>query len=522
MAGGKESPRQKMIGMMYLVLTAMLALNVSVEILKSFIIVNDSVEKTAANFARKVESLYVMFEKSYTANPPKMEDSWQKAQKARQMSQELRDFVTECKYGLIVASEKVTLEEAKVMDPRAFKRQDNYDDPTNYFIGQSEDGSGGKARELREKIDAYREAMLALLPAESLPHVNIGLDTKGPFYDAAGTQQSWEIQNFYHTIICADVAILNNLQSAILNAEYDIVSELYASVSSDDFKFDNVVARVVPKSTYVMVGDNFEAEIFVAAFDSKSKITATIGGQTIGGDSGKVVLKRLASTEGSQTLTGVINVPGAFGTKTFPFTTQYFVARPSSTVSADKMNVFYVGLDNPVSIAASGVRSEDIEPVISNGNITRSGKAGAFTVRVNTIGKATITINVRSGKGVQSMGSYEFRVKRVPDPVPLVNGMSEGENKTDRNVLANAGGIVANMKDFDFDVRVAISSFTMQTSKGGELSPLLSSSGNKFTDDMVSLIKSGKRGQKVFFENIQAKMPDGTTRTLPPIVITLM
>ncbi|MEG1910184.1 MAG: hypothetical protein RR190_04350, partial [Bacteroidales bacterium] len=354
MSGAKETPRQKMIGMMYLVLTAMLALNVSVEILKSFLIVNEAMSETNTNFKIKVDALYNQFFKAYQANPPKTEEQWQKSQIAKKASQEMYDYIQLTKAELIAYVEGVSLEKAKTYTANDIKKQDNYDMPTQFLIGQSNDGAGGKGEELRLKIEAYRAQMLDLLAPKDRNKVKLGLQTKGPYYNAAHQEQNWQMQFFYRTIIVADLTILNKLQTDVLNAEFDIVSQLLSSVSDDDFKFDNIAARVVPASNFVLLGNAYEAEIFVAAFDSKSEIIGTIGGQQYKGDSGRIKFTRLASNVGPQTVDGSINVQSNFGIKTYPFRLSYVVAAPMATVSADAMNVMYIGVDNPISVLAGG------------------------------------------------------------------------------------------------------------------------------------------------------------------------
>ena len=147
-----ETPRQRMISMMYLVLTALLALNVSVEILNAFVIVNESVETTNVNFGKKIDGTYSNFEKAYIGNPGKVKEFYDKAQKARKYSKELVDYVNDSKYELISKTEEISVEEAKKIIIKDIKRKDNYDTPTNYFIGK-EGSKSGKAYELKNKIN---------------------------------------------------------------------------------------------------------------------------------------------------------------------------------------------------------------------------------------------------------------------------------------------------------------------------------------------------------------------------------
>lgn len=517
-----ETPRQRMIGMMYLVLTALLALNVSVEIINAFLIVNESMETTNVNFGKKIEGTYANFEKAYTGNPDKVREYYEKAKLAKKYSNEMVDYINSVKYQLIAETEDISIEEAKKLDIKKIKRKDNYDTPTNFFFKNSQDGSAGKSRELKDKIIEYRKKMLDLVDPKyrTLLDKSIGLVTDEDYRDKDRQKQNWEQHHFYHTIIVASVTILNKLIAEVLNAEFDIVNQLYAAVSAEDFTFDRIGAKVIPNSNYVLLGDNYEAQIFVAAYDTKSKISAEINGQTVQGDSGLVVYKVPASSEGLKTYKGVINVNTPFGIQSHPFEGEYIVAKPSATVSADKMNVFYIGVENPVTISVPGVANEKVKIQLTGGSFVSKG-GGKYIIKVEKSApgsKAIVNVNAEFDGKVKSMGKAEFRIKRVPDPVPFIGGVNGGF--IDKQTLANAGGVIAKLQDFDFDLQMSVTSFTMQTQKAGDLSPTILARGNKFTPEMLELIRNAKRGQKFWFENIVAQAPDGN-RKLPAVNLTI-
>ncbi|NVN94364.1 MAG: gliding motility protein GldM [Bacteroidetes bacterium] len=510
-----ETPRQRMISMMYLVLTALLALNVSVEIINAFIIVNESVETTNTNFEKKIDGTYANFEKAYIGNPGKVKEFYDKAQKAKTYSNELVGYIKGLKYELISKTEEISIKEAQNLNIKEIKRKDNYDTPTNYFIGK-EGSKNGKAYELRKKLDQYRKNMLDLIDEKYKPILDksLGLKTNEGYKDKDGAKQDWEDHNFYRTITVAAITILNKTVADVLNTEFDIVNQLYSSVSADDFTFDQIGAKVVATSNYVLLGDQYQAEIFVAAFDTKSKISAEINGATVQGEKGMVLYKAGASSEGLKKYKGQINVSTPFGVKSYPFENEYIVAKPSATVSADKMNVFYIGVDNPVTVSVPGVANEKVKPRMTGGTITPKG-AGKYNVKVDklvsgAVAKAYIEIFADFDGKQKSMGKSEFRIKRVPDPVPTIGGVSEGF--IEKNKLTSAGGIIAQLKDFDFELQMFVTSFTMQTIVKGDLSPKLMSRDNKFTKEMLALMGQANRGQKFWFENITVKAPEGSRR----------
>ena len=181
MAGYKETPRQKMISMMYLVLTALLALNVSKQIIDAFLVVNDSMEATNANFSSKVETTYSKFEIQYQLNPNKVGPYWEKAKKAHMLSSSLQKYVDSVKYAVIQHTDRLeSLEAAKKTKLRDVERIDNFDVPTSFFMGPSELLKTGVAYKLKDKIDKYRKEMLELVDPAARPYMKIGLDTKGP------------------------------------------------------------------------------------------------------------------------------------------------------------------------------------------------------------------------------------------------------------------------------------------------------------------------------------------------------
>jgi len=514
-----ETPRQKLIGMMYLVLTALLALNVSKEILEAFVTVNQSMEETNSNFGKKIAGTYATFKNRYTVNKEKVGPYWEKAQKVRDLSQDLINYIKNLQAELVAYSDNIPLEEAKKKPLEEVKGKDSFNDPTAFFIGGTEDGSKGKGIVLKNKIDEYRKNIMNFIDPKFRPafEKSIGLSTEGNFHNASGQKQNWQIHNFYHTILAADITILNKVIAEVQNAEFDVASHLMSSVSAEDYTFDGVGAKVVAKSNYVLTGEQYEAEIFVAAYDTKSAISAEIGGQRVMGDSGKIKYTVGAGAPGLKQYSGFITVKAPTGDQTYPFASEYIVAPPSMSIAPTKMNVFYIGVDNPVSISVAGVADNNITPKISAGSIKKA-KDGWIVNVPNGSTEATISITAKMGDKVKPMGSTKFRVKRVPDPKPFIANKNDG--LVDRNVLAAAGAIIPKMENFDFDLNFEITSFVFSTVQGGDVveQPVR---GNKLDGKCISIIKSSKRGQKVYFESITARGPDGTTRKLPNIMLRL-
>lgn len=549
MAGYKETPRQKMIAMMYLVLTALLALNVSKEILDAFLVVNQSMEETSETFANKLSNVYIQFDNQYQLNQNKVKPYWERALEAQRLSNEMKHYIEQQIFEVVKKSERKDsaqiisdyyytetrpdpynprgTREAMLLDISIVPSKDKYDEATNYFINK------GEAAKLKEKINKYKQDMLNLVDEQYRSKINIGLETEGQYVDASGRPQNWEMHNFYHTILAATVTIMNKLKAEVQTAEFDVVSQLYSEITITDFKFDKIEAKVIPKTSYVLKGDKYEAEVLVAAYDTKqapavylmqgaSELSAQNKDRAdrISGESGTVKLEFPASREGLQKYAGLIEVTDPEGQLlSFPFSHEYIVAPPSLTVAATKMNVFYIGVDNPVSISVPGIPDASIVATISSGTLNRAPDGDGWIVRVPTgATKATISVSAKYEGEQRSMGNAEFRVKKVPAPVAEIAGQSDGV--IEKNTLIAAGAIIPVMKDFDFELFFKVVSFKMTYVVGGDLQSKRNS-GNRFSDEMKNIIQNAKKGQKFYFENIQAEGPDGTTRSLNPISLEI-
>lgn len=564
MAGFKETPRQKMISMMYLVLTALLALNVSVDILDAFAIVNDGLEVSNASVERKIEDYYRTFQQQYDRQQEKVAPYWEKAQDIRKHTDEIINFIEkEIKLPLVLVTEGITEEEMlnqdedkallrnkSKIDPsndRVFyefdlknvSAKDKYDAPTNFMINE------GNATKLREKIDAYRDYIINTVQSAGIINYGskVGLltshDANGQeiiYLDANDNKLDWENKNFYHVILAADIAILNKIIGEIQTTEFDAISELFKRIGASDYKFNALEARVIPKTTYVLTGQDYEADVFIAASDTarqfdvkyargvKDFYKAGQGSVKSASSVGGVVkLKFPGTSVGIQEYAGVVEMidPETGEKVPYPFSSSFTVAPPSVTVAPTQMMIFYQGLQNPISVSSPGIANEQIDVAISKGKITKGKESGTYMVEVPA-GEKTTTVTASTmidGKRVV-LGSYDFRIKRVPSPQATIAGISSGQ--IGRNELQAAGGIIPDMGDFEFgDYQYNIVSYTLSTIVAGDYKTSGTIRGGRFNEEALDIISKSKRGQKLFFESIQAKGPDGATRTLNPINIEI-
>jgi gliding motility-associated protein GldM len=527
MAGYKETPRQKMIAMMYLVLTSLLALNVSKEIIDTFIIMNESMETTTRTFTNKMDNTYSKFSQQYSLNPNKVGPFWNQAQEVQKLSNELIDYINTIKYEVIITTDaKInTVEEAKNTPLDEISSKDRFTEPTRYFFGRSRTGEEGVAGDLKRKLIEYRTKLLQYmgLPSDS---DRLGLITEGDFRDADKKKQTWEQHYFYYTVLAADVAILNRLITEVKNAEFDVVSHIYSEVTAEDFKFDQISAKVIANSRYIFEGDKYEAEVIVAAYDTKQNpavyymegvdtIRSIENARQVDGEAGVVKLSIPAGAAGLKKYAGIVQVMDPSGIpQNYSFKDEYIVAKPSLTVSATKMNVFYIGVDNPVSISVPGISNDLISPRINVGSLTpaSAGNNYNYVVRIpkGSTGKAVISVDADYGGQNINMGSSEFRIKRVPDPKAFIANVNDGP--VSKNAIVAAGAIIPRPpEDFEFDLSFVITSFTFVSVRSGDIFSS-AARGNQLTQEMKTFISNAKRGTKVWLENIIAEGPDGNRR----------
>ena len=529
MAGGKQTPRQKLIGLMYLIFLALLALNVSVEVLDSFVLVNDGIEQTNRNFENKVGMVYEDFYTQRALSEEKVQPFFDEAFRIQAAADSLVAFILRKRTEMMAIINNIPFEEAAGMDLMDLKRKDQYSASSRYFLTEGNTdptrpgGEGSRAWEMKNEIAGFKNLIIEILARHDLDHlVQLGLDVEGPFFGKdRNTPISWQQLMFDRVIPVAVATNLSRLVTDVRNAEFDAINLLYGAITADDFKFDRIEARVVPKSEIVFLNETYEAEVFVAAIDTRQNPEIIVGGRPIPTVDGVGRLRLPASATGQQSYSGVIRVVSPTGyPQEYPFRGTYNVQRPTVTVSADGMNLFFIGIDNPVSISAPGIPSENLRPEISAGARLVRNDQGRYVVRVEPGTRdVTITVNAMVDGQQRNMGSSYFRVGVVPDPVAYISNRREGRISREELLLSRA--LIPRLENFQFDMNFEIESFTMFTTVAGDVRTYRSSS-NQLTAEMVSAIQNAARGQRIQFENIVTKAgADGRVRTLAPLSFTI-
>jgi gliding motility-associated protein GldM len=524
MGHGKETPRQKMIGMMYLVLTALLALNVSADILNAFIIVDKSLNKTISNFIKKNDVVYNGFEKAFKENQAKTKPWYDKAQIVKLESQKLIDSIRDDKKRIVMIADKVP--ESEWSDSLFFKvkSKDNNNVPGQVMILEK------RGESLKEMLDAYREKMVSLIKdtakaSELIAGIRSNLMTEKVYSEQNKEWVPWEDAYFNHLPLIAVITILSKLQTDIKNSEADMLNYLYGNIDAASYKFNKLEAIVKPNSSYVLQNNKYEAEIFIAASDTTVKPDIYVGGQKLADiKEGKGLYTGSTSTLGVKKWGGEIKYKAPTGEiLVYPFSTEYQVGAPSFVVSPTKMNVFYIGVDNPVDITASGVPEDKLQASISSGSLVK--KAGSsYIVRVTKPGEVTITGSAEVDKKRIDFGApKKFRVKTVPDPIAVVgaNKLNWKGGMITKSALLAEQGVQAILENFDFDLKFNITGFTVSAIVAGGFEESQASTGTSFSVGQKNLMKNIQPGKRVNIEKIVAKGPDGTDRPLNTITFKI-
>ena len=563
MAGGKLSPRQKMINMMYLVLTALLALNVSKEVLNSFFEVNTGVVRTTANFATKNSETYDAFTAAAELNPVKAGPFRDQALAVKTEADDIVNFIQELKYNLVFSVDnKVHLGQYKDLDDNIIESNEtelSWDQLTkeqkslpisNLNNKENRDASGevliisGKANTLKKKLISYRDNLKILAGDNEVLNYNISsaLSTSDRNGKGGSSSIPWEKYNFEDMPSVGALTLLSKMQSDVRNTEADIIKLLRENIDAGSLKFTSAEAIQIPTSTFILRGDSFRSQIFISANDTTQDPLIYVGeydslgiGQyemtgdydTIKVINGKGIFSRRTNTTGMQNWGGLIAMKTESGTKTYPFKGSYLVANKTAVVSPVNMNILYLEVDNPLQISVPGFSAGEISVSISNGVVVPVKKStGDYMAKPSKKGKASVTLYAKIDGKKSKMGSVEFRVKEVPPPKAKVQLAKNagGTWMIEKMELVNSGGVLAELKDFDFKgVRYLITSYRLTGMYKGEQQKE-DVKGPAFSDKQINIIKNTKSGNTITISNIQAKRVDAKNtkvRQLDPLVLEI-
>lgn len=529
MASAKDTPRQKMIGMMYLVLTCLLALNVSKDILDAFVIVNKGLENTNLNFTDNNETLYSMFDLAKTVDPVRVTPNWKKAQDVRKRSQELNDFIDKLQKELIAKTDGLEQSVADTIQMASIENKDDYNIPTNILIGNSEDGSKGASRDLKNRLNEYRAQLSSYILLKDKSKIKLDINTDDPKFSEEN--ENWELYNFYDRPLVASLTILSKLKNDVKNAEATTVDYLWKEVDGETMKFDTIAAKVIPESNYVMLGEEYKAQVFLAAFNKTKNPEVLVGNynevsKSFNGTPNAIPVERglgnyvaSADKEGIMTYSGTVKVVSSKGKEMiYPFKSEYIVARPALTVSAEAMNLVYRGLPNPISVSVPGIPNEKLTVSATNGVLINKGN-GKYEVKPGGDGIVTVNVMATLDNGEKrNMGSQTLRIKRIPTPFAKFGDMTTS-GSMDKNKMTTPQGLIAYYADFGYAAIPKVISYKMSVIGSGNIVEEYPATSNMLTAAMKARLQKLKKNDRVIFEDIVGMGPDGLPVKLSALLV---
>jgi len=544
-----KDPRQLMINLMYLVLTALLALNVSAEVMNAFKTIDDSLIKSNTTTNKAID------EQATALNALLGEKSKEKFKPLGVAVTDIRaeiagfnDWVGQLKDDLIDAAgdQSGAVDDADFLYPenpakKIIKGKKNKDVTTNMLVKEGKgDELATKIAEVRQNIvDIYSKVInenketFGFIKGGRIDQAaadaniasfanNISLDIDQNWEEQSdGDKNSWADFRFRQMPLISVLPLLTKFQTDAKNAEALGVSKLAELVGGKQIVFNQFFPVINAKKAYVIKGGKFEAEVSLGAYSSDippANINLTVNGKRLPvGKDGKAVFTDAASGLGTKTLnlSATVTNPLTGEVTTSKSSFDYEVGETSATVSADKMNVFYIGVDNPISVSVAGVSSNAVKVNCSGGGCNLNGGKGKYSVKVTKPGDVKINV---AGGGLSK--SVPFRVKRIPDPVAKLGKkqdgtMGNGEFKAQR-------GVIPWLEGFDFDAKCRIQGFNLVRVAKRQDPVASNNAGGTFNEKSLRLVRAAKPGDTYYFENVKATCPgDAAGRKINSMVFKI-
>lgn len=497
-----KEPRQKMINMMYLVLTALLALNVSSEILNAFKTVDKSLMTATGVAEKKNSEIFKSFQKKIEdpTTRDKAEVWLPKAQKAKTLSDEVYNYIEALKAEL---KREAGL---KMVDGKEDFKEDDLDAATRLFVSAPPSGKG-KGKELFNKLDNFKKQLLAIDP-EMAAAIGTNLPLDLPAVKSEKDKEEWAYTFFHMTPTVAGITMLSKFQNDIKNSESQAVEFCHKEIGQVELVYDQFQAIANANASYVMPGEEIIINAGVGAFNSASQPSVSVdGASATPTPDGSFEYKFRPTGSGSKNVTiSFVKPDGTTASVTKEI--KYTVGVPSGlVVSTDKTRVFYQGLDNPLSVTG-GSGDEKVNVSIEGAGIGfRKAGPGQYIVTAAALGSATV--NATDGKNTQKI---VIPIKRVPNPLATVGGKAGGP--IGANVFRVQKGVAAELKDFVFEgVRYEVVSFTLIcTGRGFEESGfgIAEVAGQYFSAEAKALLNKCQAGSTVVIDEIKVNGPGGT------------
>ena len=499
-----REPRQLMINLMYIVLMAILALNVSAEILNAFLSMDRSITESQALVGRSNASLLESIRQQADAYPQFAAEAAD-AQRIQQYTAAFCTYLEAMKTQLIEAT-------GGRDENQELKGKTDKNTTTRLLVDE------GLGRQLRDSVLQLREGLLALLPDTSLrsqlaAKLPLKIDAIPPDSD----KKDWADYHFRQLPLAAVLPLLSKFQSDARLSETALLNHLAAKISAQPIH-DEYAAIVAADKNYVIRGEELRAEIFLGAYSSTTdNISVRVNGRPLTVRNGKAIYQRRTDELGSHDLAVEVSArdPRSGAVKTYRQRLRYEVGERSVTTAADKMNVFYLGVDNPLSVSAAGVPSDEVRVRAEGADLERQAN-GQYIVRPRATGETRIVV---TGGGLDPT-TFRYRVKPIPTPIAKLG------DKTTGNLSPNAfkiyERIYPHLENFDFDAHCAIQGFLLtRVKRNGDVFDAQNRGGN-FGERTRRLVDQAQRGDTYYFDRVRAKCPgDQYARKLNGLVFKI-
>ena len=520
-----KEPRQLMINVMYLVLTALLALNVSAEIFNAFEMVDKGLKaasKTLDESNASMPELIKEAAKKQASFAPYAE----RLDGVSALSKEATTYINGLVDKLIdeAGNKNGSVDDGDYVDANGVKElkgKRNYDATTRLMV------DSGMGDTLMAKMMQYKEKFAAFADPEEkadlLTKIPIAIDNES-WTKSINKKKSWADFTFGHMPIGATLPIFSKFENDIKASEAAVLNYLSTKVGvgGANIVLDKFKVVSAAKKSYVIKGEPFETEVFLSAAagaDSKTGISISVNGRNLPTDAeGVAKYTETSNTVGIKKYTAVASIkdPVTGKVDTYKNDYEYEVGERSVTISASKMNVFYMGVDNPVEVSAAGVPSAQIKVSMDGGNISKNND-GTYNVTVNSPGKAIVRV---SAPGM-TPASKEYRVKRIPDPVPLLGGTLQGGG-IGNGTFKGHTALIPILKDFEFDAKCNMAGFTLvRVAKRSDPEPAVNQ-GATLQGNAKAIQAKANPGDKYVFQDIKCKCPgDAAARNLGQLVFDI-
>ena len=510
----RMSPRQKMINLMYIVLTAMLALNVSSDVLNGFTLVEDGLKRTNSNVSDRNAALYMQLEEFTRQNPQKGKLWLDKAADVRRQTLSLYKYIDSLKLAIVHDADGVDGKVDNILN------QDNLEASSKVMVTY---GNGAK---LERRLAAYRKYIAAYIAdPKKQAAIQKALATEPVLQKGSMIKVPWVSGMFENMPVVASVTLLSKLQNDLLFAEGEALQTLVASVDAGDVRVNKLDAFVIPNSKLVMRGGKYSADIVLAAVDTTQRPAIFVNGRQLPANTR--TYEFMAGQTGTFTYSGYLDVTRGDGTTSrYPFQSDYTVIEPTATVSATMMNVLYAGINNPISISVPGVAQNAVSATMTNGSLTCSGDHwNAHPTRVGA--ECVITVTATLEGRSQTVSTSTFRVRKLPDPTAYIaykdskgnENHYKGSKPFAKSLLLAADGPDAAIDDDLLNVHYSVVDFeTIVFDSMGNAIPE-KSAGARFSERQKTSFRRLSRGKRFYITRIRAKGPDGIVRDLSPMEV---